>query len=99
MRVGIDARKIADFGIGTYIRGLLRGLVELGSGDEYVAFAPEGAPVPRGIEHVVLDSPHYSVRELIVVGRAADRARLDVFHAPHYVVPFTKAPLVVTIHD
>jgi len=99
VRVGIDARKIADFGIGTYIRGLLGGLVELGSGDEYVAFAPEGAPVPAGIEHVVLEAPHYSVRELIIVGRAADRARLDVFHAPHYVVPFTKTPLVVTIHD
>jgi len=99
MRVGIDARKIADFGIGTYIRGLLGGLVELGAGDEYVAFAPAGAPIPSGVEHVVIDAPHYSVRELLVVGRAADRARLDVFHAPHYVVPFTRVPLVVTIHD
>jgi glycosyltransferase involved in cell wall biosynthesis len=39
------------------------------------------------------------VRELITLGRAAGRARLDVFHAPHYVVPFTRVPLVVTIHD
>ncbi|MFL6245134.1 MAG: glycosyltransferase family 4 protein [Thermoanaerobaculia bacterium] len=99
MRVGIDARKIADFGIGTYIRGLLRGLVSLHSGDEYVAFAPTDAPIPDGVEHVVIDAPHYSVRELLIVGRAADRARLDVFHAPHYVVPFTRVPLVVTIHD
>lgn len=99
MRVGIDARKIADFGIGTYIRGLLGGLVSLGSGDEYVAFAPAGAPIPDGVEHVAIDAPHYSVRELLVVGRAADRARLDVFHAPHYVVPITRVPLVVTIHD
>jgi glycosyltransferase involved in cell wall biosynthesis len=99
MRVGIDARKIADFGIGTYIRGLLRGLLELGTDDEYVAFAPANAPIPNGVEQVVVDAPHYSIRELVVVGRAADRARLDVFHAPHYVVPFTKTPLVVTIHD
>jgi glycosyltransferase involved in cell wall biosynthesis len=99
MRVGIDARKIADFGIGTYIRGLLGGLVALGSGDEYIAFAPAGAPIPDGVEHIVLDAPHYSVRELVTLGRAADRARLDVFHAPHYVVPFTRVPLVVTIHD
>ena len=27
MRVGIDCRKIEDFGIGTYIRGLLHALV------------------------------------------------------------------------
>ena len=99
MRVGIDARKIADFGIGTYIRGLLGGLVELNTGDEYVAFAPAGAPIPSGVEHVIVDAPHYSVRELLIVGRAADRARLDVFHAPHYVVPITRVPLVVTIHD
>src|SRR6185436_17933797 len=99
MRVGIDARKIADFGIGTYIRGLLGALVELNAGDEYVAFAPEGVSLPRGVEHVIVDAPHYSMRELVVVGRAADRARLDVFHAPHYVVPFTHVPIVVTIHD
>lgn len=99
MRVGMDARKIADFGIGTYIRGLLGGLVSLGSGDEYVAFAPADAPIPTGVEHVIVDAPHYSFRELLAVGRAADRARLDVFHAPHYVVPFTRVPVVVTIHD
>jgi glycosyltransferase involved in cell wall biosynthesis len=99
MRVGIDARKIADFGIGTYIRGLLGGLAALGGTDEYVAFAPRGAPIPREIEHVVLDVPHYSLRELMAVGRAAERAGVDVFHAPHYVVPFTRLPLVVTIHD
>jgi len=97
MRIGIDARKIADFGIGTYIRNLLRELVALG--DEYVAFAPADAALPPGVEHVVVDAPHYSIRELIAVGRAADRARLDLFHAPHYVVPFTKVPLVVTVHD
>jgi alpha-1,3-rhamnosyl/mannosyltransferase len=94
MRVGIDARKIADFGIGTYIRGLLREMP-----GEYVAFAPRDAPVPSGVEHIVVDAPHYSIRELIAVGRAADRAGLDLFHAPHYVVPFTKVPVAVTIHD
>jgi alpha-1,3-rhamnosyl/mannosyltransferase len=99
VRVGIDARKIADFGIGTYIRGLLGGLVALQSGDEYVAFAPAGTSLPDGVEHVAVDAPHYSLRELFAVGRAADRARLDLFHAPHYVVPVTRTPLVVTIHD
>jgi glycosyltransferase involved in cell wall biosynthesis len=94
VRIGIDARKIGDYGIGTYIRGLLR---ELGS--EYVAFAPKDSPIPPGVEHVVVDAPHYSVRELIAVGRAADRAGLNLFHAPHYVVPFTNVPVAVTIHD
>jgi alpha-1,3-rhamnosyl/mannosyltransferase len=99
MRIGIDARKIADFGIGTYIRELLR---ELATGDDtYVAFAPERLAhlLPDGVEHVIADAPHYSIRELLILGRAIDRAKLDLFHAPHYVVPFTSTPFVVTVHD
>lgn len=97
MRIGIDARKIADFGIGTYIRGLLRGLEEIDAPEEYVVFAP--SPASPRFEHVPFDAPHYSARELIDLGRAIKRARLDLFHAPHYVVPFTATPVVVTIHD
>lgn len=100
MRIGIDARKIADFGIGTYIRGLLHELAA-GHDDTFVAFAPQRLAhlIPAGVEHVSIDAPHYSIREIVVLGRAADRARLDLFHAPHYVVPFTRVPFVVTIHD
>jgi glycosyltransferase involved in cell wall biosynthesis len=100
MRIGIDARKIADFGIGTYIRGLLQELAA-DPHDAYVAFAPERLAhlLPEGVEHVTVDAPHYSIRELLILGRAVDRAELDLFHAPHYVVPFTSVPFVVTIHD
>jgi glycosyltransferase involved in cell wall biosynthesis len=101
MRIGIDARKIADFGIGTYIRNLLRELPLLGGEDSYVALAPERLAhlVPSGVERVELDAPHYSLRELFAAGSAIERARLDLFHAPHYVTPFTRVPTVVTIHD
>lgn len=99
MRIGIDARKIADFGIGTYIRGLLRGLEEIDAPEEYVVFAPAGAAIPARFEHVAFDAPHYSARELLDLGGAIRRARVDLFHAPHYVVPFTATPVVVTIHD
>jgi alpha-1,3-rhamnosyl/mannosyltransferase len=99
MRIGIDARKIADFGIGTYIRGLLRGLEEIEAPEEYVVFAPATAAVPASFEHIPFDAPHYSARELLDLGRAIRGARIDLFHAPHYVVPFTATPVVVTIHD
>jgi len=95
MRVAIDARKIRDFGIGTYIRGLIGGLLEIGA-DEIVALAPASEKLPGGVEHIATDAPKYSLRELLTVGRGI---RADVFHAPHYVVPFTKLPVVVTIHD
>jgi glycosyltransferase involved in cell wall biosynthesis len=100
MRIGIDARKIADFGIGTYIRGLLQELAA-GNDDAYVAFAPQRVAhlIPAGMEHVSIDAPHYSIREIVILGRAVDRAKLDLFHAPHYVVPFTRVPFVVTVHD
>ena len=67
--------------------------------DEYVLFAPPGTPLPAGVEHVEVDAPHYSMREVVEIGRIAARQRLDVFHAPHYVVTRISLPVVVTIHD
>lgn len=99
MRIAIDARKIADFGIGTYVRGLLRGLVTLDRGDEIVALCPPEAELPDGVERFPLEAPHYSLRELLAVGRAAEKAGAALLHSPHYVTPFTRLPLVVTIHD
>lgn len=101
MRIGVDARKMADFGIGTYVRELLRALAALGGDDAYVAFAPRRHAhlLPPGVELIEVDAPHYSIRELVTIGRAIDGAKIDLFHAPHYVVPFTRTPFVVTVHD
>lgn len=103
MRIGIDCRKVADFGIGTYIRGLTRALIELQGTETFVLFAPSGLhsllPASDRTELVDSTAPHYSARELISLGAAARERRLDLFHAPHYVVPFTRIPMVVTIHD
>lgn len=99
MRVVIDGRKITDYGIGTYIRGLLHGLEELGTKDEYIVLAPENARELIPFEHVVADAPKYSLREIVAIGAAVRRLRADVFHAPHYVIPVTSTPTVVTIHD
>ena len=38
VRIGIDARKLHDFGIGTYIRNLLRQLARLDRETEFVLF-------------------------------------------------------------
>jgi glycosyltransferase involved in cell wall biosynthesis len=103
VRVAIDGRKIADYGIGTYIRGLLGGLIEIESVGELIVFTLPGSEglVPRAanIEVVPLDAGHYSLRELVAVGSAIRRSAADVFHAPHYVTPFTSCPTVVTVHD
>jgi glycosyltransferase involved in cell wall biosynthesis len=103
MRIAIDGRKIADYGIGTYIRGLLGGLAANGADHEYVVFAPASAaellPDDRRFRRIDEGAPHYSLRELLSIGRQLRRARADLFHAPHYVTPFTDTPMVVTIHD
>ncbi|MGK2857631.1 MAG: glycosyltransferase family 4 protein, partial [Thermoanaerobaculia bacterium] len=103
MRIGIDCRKIADFGIGTYVRELLRAMAAIAPDETFVAFGPRSIeshlPSSGPIERVEVDAPHYSIRELGTIGRAANGAKLDLFHAPHYVIPLVRGPVVVTIHD
>jgi glycosyltransferase involved in cell wall biosynthesis len=99
MRIGIDCRKVADYGIGTYVRGLTHALAELPGGEHYVLFSPADRRhlLPRGGRFTWIEeqAPNYSFRELIALGRH----RVDLFHAPHYVVPAGRATLAVTIHD
>lgn len=103
MRVGIDCRKIGDFGIGSYIRGLISGLAASSGEFELVLLGPDSlrdlAATDGRFRFEPAEAPHYSIREMFVVGRAAARAAVDVFHAPHYVTPAGNIPLVTTIHD
>ena len=105
MRIGIDARKLHDFGIGTYIRNLLRELAIIDQQTEYVLFCRPGdtdvaAALGPNFRAVPERSGHYSLREQIAIPLAARRERLDVFHAPHYVLPaLIPTRTVVTIHD
>ncbi len=100
-RVLLDARKAGDFGIGSYIRGLLGGLVRQERWDLCATVHPGGdALLPPGVSPVACDARHYSVAELFAVRGAIARLKPAVFHAPHYVVPVQPpAATVVTIHD
>jgi len=97
VRIGIDCRKIFDFGIGTYVRGLVRGLAEIEAAEDYVLFAPSRAidALPPRFERIAVDIPSYTIRELF----AFRSHRLDLFHAPDINVPFVDCPTAVTIHD
>lgn len=100
-RVLVDARKAGDFGIGSYIRGLLGGLARQERWDLCATVHPGGdALLPPGVAPVACDARHYSVAELFAVRGAIARLKPAVFHAPHYVVPVQPpAATVVTIHD
>jgi glycosyltransferase involved in cell wall biosynthesis len=101
MRIGIDCRHIDDFGIGTYTRGLLHGLTQIARAEEYVAFvgAERRQRIPDGFEIVIADAPMFSIREQLALPPLIRRARLDVYHAPHYAAPLTGTALVSSIHD
>jgi alpha-1,3-rhamnosyl/mannosyltransferase len=100
-RVLLDARKIRDFGIGSYIRGLLDGLARQGRWDLCATVHPgDDVLLPPGVAPAACDAPHYSIAELFAVRGAIARLNPAVFHAPHYVVPVAPpAATVVTIHD
>jgi glycosyltransferase involved in cell wall biosynthesis len=105
VRIGIDARKLHDFGIGTYIRNLVRHLARLDQRAEYVVLCR--AEDRDGIEAlgenfraVVESSPTYSVAEQVTIPLALRREGVTLFHAPHYVLPpLVRCRSVVTIHD
>ncbi len=103
--IAIDARKLADFGIGTYLRGLLGALARLDTDSRYLLLAPRAArdllpDLPGNFTWIEENAPGYSLREQWSIGQHLGRLRPDLFHSPHYVLPLrTPARVVVTIHD
>ena len=105
MRIAIDARKLHDYGIGTYVRNLVGQLARQDGPETYVLICRQAdVDFIRGLgprfEPIVERADNYSLLELVSVPLDLRRARVDLFHAPHYVVsPLTTCPTVVTIHD
>jgi glycosyltransferase involved in cell wall biosynthesis len=103
--IAIDARKLQDFGIGTYVRHLLHGLAEIDDENQYVLFVKRRdrdavAGLPDNFTPVIESSPVYSVRELLTLAWRLHRLKVDLYHATHYVLPaWVPAKVVVSIHD
>jgi glycosyltransferase involved in cell wall biosynthesis len=105
VRIAIDARKLHDYGIGTYVRNLTHWLSRFGGPDTYVLLCRR-----RDVDYVrslgpsfepwIESSGNYSFKEQWSLPVTLARARVDLFHAPHYVVsPLVRCPFIVTIHD
>jgi glycosyltransferase involved in cell wall biosynthesis len=105
VRIAIDARKLRDYGIGTYVRNLLRHLARIDSTTDFAVLCRErDCPAVRELgdnfRAVPERSRPYSVSEQIAVPLDLRRERVDLFHAPHYVLPpLARCRSVVTIHD
>lgn len=105
-KIGIDARKLKDFGIGSYIRNLLEAISREPEAERYRFRVytrradREAMPdLPANFEIVEEESPGYSLAELTRFAFRLYRDRLDLFHATHYVLPPLRGRAVVTIHD
>ncbi|HVT57225.1 MAG TPA: glycosyltransferase family 1 protein [Thermoanaerobaculia bacterium] len=103
--IGLDARKLQDFGIGTYIRNLVRGLAQIDRENRYTLLVrPEDrealAELPENFALATETAPAYSARELINLSWRLWRRHLDLYHSTHYVLPAVlTSRVVVTIHD
>jgi alpha-1,3-rhamnosyl/mannosyltransferase len=103
--IAIDARKLQDFGIGTYIRQLIIQLAEIDHENEYLVLtrpADRGdlPELPENFSLVTEKAPVYSLRELLAVSWRLYRLKADLYHSTHYVLPaVVPSRVVVSIHD
>ena len=104
IRLAVDARKLTDFGIGTYLSHLLSGLAWHDEFELTVVIRPEHvgrvAALAPEAQTLPVSARGYGIGEHIALPAALWRERLDLVHVPHYVVPrLTPRPIVVTVHD
>ena len=104
MRVAVDARKLFDGGIGTYIRGLVGALAVVHPDDEWTVLVDPGdmgrVRWPAAVRERAVRAGKYGLAEHFAVPAEAKRAGAELLHSPHYTLPLAwPGPAVVTIHD
>jgi len=110
LRIALDTRRVADFGIGTYIRNLVRALARVDDRNQYQLITtgpsvPELAGLPPNFATAIFPQPTAkagSARGLAQIryGFFLRKLDADLFHIPLNAVPlWMPKPYLVTIHD
>lgn len=107
LRLLIDARKIFDGGIGTYLRNLLLGLTECGVRPAIIiskiAWQKLMAKQPNlasKVQPIFNSYGGYSLSGYLKLAAQTKANQYQLFHSPHYTLPFgLKIPAVITVHD
>jgi glycosyltransferase involved in cell wall biosynthesis len=104
IRLALDARKLTDYGIGTYLSHLLAGLAQRPEVQMTVVVRPgheeRVAAVAPSARLLTVSARGYGLAEQVRVPAALWRERPELVHVPHYVVPaMIPGPVVVTVHD
>lgn len=104
MRIAIDVRRIRDFGIGTYIRNLLRAFAESASPHQFLLIGSPGdaklRDLPANFQHVPHRFSDLNRRDHAALPWLIRNLDVDLTHIPMNRVPLLlPRPYVVTIHD
>lgn len=104
LRVVFDARRVADFGIGTYIRNLVRSLARLDNSNQYTLITnmqvPEFADLPSNFDIAVYEKKSKMGYAQFGFTLFLSQFSADLFHIPLNAVPlWMPRPYLVTIHD
>lgn len=105
LRIVLDARRISDFGIGTYIRNLVRTLARLDASNQYTLITsspsvPEFADLPSNFQSALYAGKSKTGPAQLGYSFFLHTVEADLFHIPLNAVPlWMPKPYLVTIHD
>jgi glycosyltransferase involved in cell wall biosynthesis len=105
LRIVLDTRRVADFGIGTYIRNLVRTLFRLDTTNHYTLITPakdtpEFADLPSNFETVLYEPKGEAGLAQVGFSLFLRKFPAEVYHIPLNAVPlWMPKPYLVTIHD
>jgi glycosyltransferase involved in cell wall biosynthesis len=106
VKIAIDIRRMTEFGVGTYIRNVVRALGRLDRENEYLligtpAKVQEIGSLPPNFHVVPVASPERSLQGYREFRTALKRLDCDLIHVPNlFSVPRNlPCPYVMTVHD
>lgn len=106
MKIAIDIRRMSEFGVGTYIRNVVRTLGRIDQENRYWLLGPpakveEIGPLPPNFTNISLLAPERSLHGFREFRRALKRLHCNLVHIPNlFSVPrMMPCPYVLTAHD
>ncbi len=106
VKIAIDIRRMTEFGVGTYIRNVVRTLGRLDHETTYFLIGPpekvkEIGPLPPNFHTVPLVQPERSLKGYREFRAIVKRLKCDLVHIPNlFSIPRAlPCPYVMTVHD
>jgi glycosyltransferase involved in cell wall biosynthesis len=106
VKVALDIRRMTEFGVGTYIRNVVRTLACLDCDSNYFLIGSadrmaECGALPPNFHSVPLDEPDNTLKGSLAFRAIVRRLDCDVVHIPHlfWIPRGLSCPYVITVHD